>query len=136
MSVHDNYLFLQHNRTIKNVSYLVCLAGKSYQSLLKYCPWFLSCCTFFNTLSAYGEGTFQAVSFPSLSLCKYSQHRVSGGMWCTRPGKKPLLTVEFHRERCVCGHSPSQPILNCSPPDRPRMTLPPHFRRVWTEADV
>ena len=63
-------------------------------------------------------GTFKTLwLFPSFSLCKYSQGlRVSGGLWCTGPGKSPYWRWNF-TGRAVCGRSPSHPHSTlCSAP--------------------
>lgn len=46
--------------------------------------------------SAHEEGTFQALDLClTRSLCKYGQHRVSRGLWCTGPGKSPYWRWNF-----------------------------------------
>ena len=101
----------------------------------------LSSCIFWSSkhiFLVHEEGTFQAVQlwlFPSLSLCKYSQRRVSGGLWCSGPGKSPYWWWNFTGSAVFVVIGPVSLLLNSvSPTDRPRMTLTPQQRPwgVWT----
>lgn len=73
-----------------------------------------------------------------LSLCKYSQQRVSGGLWCTRPGKSPFWQWNFTGSAVFAVTRPSL-ILHSVPPQ----TVPGwpwlHSRedlKTWTDTDA